>query len=318
MFLVYSNGHFFGKILRIMPLSAGAAFGYFGVCLGVSTISVEPVNILPWNCVQMRLVLLWQLLHRKKVFHLIVLSDGSHLGVFLSPFWSKILKCSEEIEEYSYVSHFFWEPFNIFPWNFVQVFLVLLSLFFFFHIILKEIFLCCRPFWGVLGYFFHEILYRCSRYYSGVTTLKRFFTWSCSLLLLRVIWGYILDLLRTVHYFFKKFYAYVLGITLTVTKLKWFFTSCPSLLRAIWGRYFGFILGMFFHVLRKYQYFLWYFVQKLYLILCWSLSKRLWWGIFLLWTFLVNLGAYSWNIMEPFNSSVWIFVHYLLFFWKTE
>ena len=114
-----------------MPLSAGAVFGYFGVCLGVSTISGEPVDILPWNCVQVRLVLLWQLLHRKKVFQLIVLSDGSHLGVFLSPFWSKILKCSQEIEEYSYAPHFFWEPLNIFPWNFVQVFLVLLSLHYF-------------------------------------------------------------------------------------------------------------------------------------------------------------------------------------------
>ena len=122
---------FLWKILLIMPLSAGAVFGYFEVCLGVSTISGEPVNILSWNCVQVCLVLLWQLLHRKNVFHLIVLSDGSHLGVFLSPFWSKILKCSQEIEEYSYVPHFFWELFNIFPWNFVHVFLVLLSLHYF-------------------------------------------------------------------------------------------------------------------------------------------------------------------------------------------
>ena len=41
--------------------------------------------------------------------------------------------------------------------------------------------------------------------------------------------------------FLQEIYADVLGITLTVTKLKCFFTSCPPLLRAIWGRYFGFI-----------------------------------------------------------------------------
>ena len=46
------------------------------------------------------------------------------LGVFLSPFWPKILKCSQEIEEYSYVPCFFWESFNIFSWNFLQAFLV--------------------------------------------------------------------------------------------------------------------------------------------------------------------------------------------------
>ena len=36
----------FLKILHIVPLSAGAVFGYFGVFLGVPTISAEPVNIL--------------------------------------------------------------------------------------------------------------------------------------------------------------------------------------------------------------------------------------------------------------------------------
>ena len=79
------------------------------------------------------------------------------------------------------------------------------------------------------------------------------------------------------------------------------------------GEIFWVHLGMFFHVLRKSQYFWWYFVQNLYLILLWSLSKRLWWGIFLLGTFLVNLRAYSWNIVKPSNSSIWIFVHYLYF-----
>ena len=49
-----------------MPLSVGAVFGYFGVYLGVSIISGEPVNILSWNCVQLWLVSLWQLLHQKK------------------------------------------------------------------------------------------------------------------------------------------------------------------------------------------------------------------------------------------------------------
>ena len=117
--------------------------------------------------------------------------------------------------------------------------------------------------------------------------------------------------LKNCSLFLQEIYADVLGITLTVTKLKCFF-HVPPLLRAIWGRYSGFILGMF-HVLRRSQYFWWYFVQNLYLILLWSLSKRLWWGIFLLGIFLVNLRAYSWNIVKPSNSSIWIFVHYLYF-----
>ena len=68
-----------------MPLSIGAVLGYFGVYLGVSTISGEQVNILSWNCVQVWLVSLWQMLHQKnkKKSHLIVLSAGSHfLGIF--------------------------------------------------------------------------------------------------------------------------------------------------------------------------------------------------------------------------------------------
>ena len=43
----------------------------------------------------------------KKIFHLIVISAESHFGVFLSPFWPKIFRCSHEIEEYSYVPRFF-------------------------------------------------------------------------------------------------------------------------------------------------------------------------------------------------------------------
>ena len=74
-----------------MPLSVGAVFGYFGVYLGVSIISGEPVNILSWNCVQLWLVSLWQLLHqKKKKIHLIVLSAGSHFwGYFWAHFGEK-------------------------------------------------------------------------------------------------------------------------------------------------------------------------------------------------------------------------------------
>ena len=72
-----------------MPLSAGAVFGYFGVFLGVSTISAEPVNILSWDYVQVCLVLLWQLLNQVKIFRSIVLFAGSHFGGIFEPILAK-------------------------------------------------------------------------------------------------------------------------------------------------------------------------------------------------------------------------------------
>ena len=145
---------FLKKYCISCPSLLGTVFDYFRVSLGVSTISGEPVNILSWNFIQVCLILLWQLLHQKKIFHLIVLSTESHFGVFLSLFWPKIFKCSHEIEEYSYVPRFFWESFNIFSWNFLQAFLVSLSLFFF-QIILKETILCLLAILGsFLGIFF--------------------------------------------------------------------------------------------------------------------------------------------------------------------
>ena len=63
-----------------MPLSVGAVFGYFGVYLGVSIISGEPVNILSWNCVQLWLVSLWQLLHQKKK------KNSPHCSLCMEPF----------------------------------------------------------------------------------------------------------------------------------------------------------------------------------------------------------------------------------------
>ena len=95
-----------------------------------------------------------------------------------------------------------------------------------------------RSFSAAGHYFFHEILDRCSRYYSSVATLKRFFTWSCSLLLLTVILGYILN---SVHYFFKKFMQMFLVLLWQLLNLNVFFTSCPPLLTAIWRRYFGYV-----------------------------------------------------------------------------
>ena len=161
---------------------------------------------------------------------------GVILGVFLSPFWPKILKCSQQIEEYSYVPRFFWEPFNIFSWNFVQVFLVLLSLHYFFFISSWR-----RSFSAAGHYFFHEIFDRCSRYYSSVATLKRFFTWSCSLLLLTVILGYILN---SVHYFFKKFMQMFLVLLWQLLNLNVFLHHVPL----CWEPFGGDILGSFGYV----------------------------------------------------------------------
>ena len=132
---------------------------------------------------------------------------------------------------------------------------------FFFHIILKEKFLYCRPFWGILGYFFHEILYRCSRYYSGVTTLKRFFLHDLAPSFCLGHFGVCPRFLENRSIFPQEI----------LCRCSWyysdsyktcFFTSCPPLLRAIWGRYFGLILGIFFHVLRKFQYILMIFCAE--------------------------------------------------------
>ena len=100
------------------------------------------------------------------------------------------------------------------------------------------------------GYFFHEILYRYSRYYSGVRTPKRFFTWSCALLLLRVICGMssISWELFIISLNFKQPWH--------LLNLNVFSHHVPLCWGPFGGRYFGFILGMFFHVLWKSQYFL--------------------------------------------------------------
>ena len=228
----------------------------------------------------------------KKIFHLIVISAESHFGVFLSPFWPKIFRCSHEIEEYSYVPRCFWESFNIFSWNFLQAFLVSLSLIFFFSNHLEgDDSVLAGHFGEFFGYFFHEILYSYSRYYSGVTTPKRFFTWSCSLLLLRVICGIssISGELFIISLNFKQLWQ--------LLNLNAFSHHVPLCC----GPFGGDILGSFWVCFSMYcenrNIFWWYFVPNLYLMLWWSLSKRLWWSTFLSETFLVNLGAYSWNIM---------------------
>ena len=80
---------FLKKYCISCPSLLGTVFDYFRVSLGVSTISAEPVNILSWNFIQVCLILLWQLLHQKKIFHLIVLSAESHFGGIFEPILAK-------------------------------------------------------------------------------------------------------------------------------------------------------------------------------------------------------------------------------------
>ena len=91
------------------PRASGVIFANFYGLVLRSSFSSEQFNIFSWNFVELFLVLYWWSPHTQKVT-----AWHSLLGFILGYFWA----CWDA------PSNIFWEQFNIFAWNFIQMLLV--------------------------------------------------------------------------------------------------------------------------------------------------------------------------------------------------